>query len=339
MSSDAYRAAGVHRNTAAEAKKLIGQHARSTFTSGVLGDIGGFGSLFQVQGFKDPVLVSHTDGVGTKLLVGALMGQFDTLGEDLVHHCVNDILTTGARPLFFLDYIGMGSLVPERVEALVKGMARACRRIDCALIGGETAEMPGLYHGDDLDVVGFVVGAVERSEVLDGHTVQEGDVLIGLPSSGLHTNGFSLVRQIFGIDDNPDVLFQEFPELGTTLGEALLAPHRCYYPSLGPLRRYIKAMAHITGGGFPDNVPRVFPDKFRARINLGSWKPPGLFRLIQDRGQVDQDEMYRVFNMGMGMVLMAGVEEATSIQAALPDARIIGQIEERGDGDAVVFSA
>ena len=339
MSSHAYRAAGVHRDAAAEAKELIGQHARSTFTPGVLGDIGGFGSLFQVQGFKDPVLVSHTDGVGTKLRVGALMGQFDTLGEDLVHHCVNDILTTGAKPLFFLDYIGMGSLVPERVEALVKGMARACRRIDCALVGGETAEMPGVYQGDDLDVVGFVVGAVERGDILDGHTVQDGDALIGLPSSGLHTNGFSLVRRIFEVDDNPEVLFQEFPELGTTLGEALMAPHRCYYPSLAPLLRYIKAMAHITGGGFIDNVPRVFPGRFRARFNLGSWKPPGLFRLIQDRGQVDRDEMYRVFNMGIGMVLVAGVEEATSIQAALPDALIIGQIEERGDGDAVVFAA
>ncbi len=339
MSSHAYQAAGVDRDAAAQAKELVTEHARTTFTPGVLSDIGGFGSLFQIQGFKDPVLVSHTDGVGTKLRVGALLGRYDTLGEDLVHHCVNDIFTTGAKPLFFLDYIGMGALAPERVEALVGGMARACRRIECALIGGETAEMPGLYHGDDLDVVGFAVGAVERNLVIDGSRVQAGDLLLGMPSSGLHTNGFSLARHVLGIDSNPDVLSQEFPELGATLGEALMASHRCYYPVLAPVLKHINAMAHITGGGFWENVPRVFPPRFRARFNAGAWETPPIFKLIQEQGEVSTEEMYRVFNMGIGMVVAAGVEDAASIQAAVPEACVIGEVEERGDGASVVFAS
>ena len=339
MSSQAYRAAGVDRDAAAQVKELISQQVRATFTPGVLGDIGGFGSLFQVRGFTDPVLVSHTDGVGTKLRIGALMGRFDTLGEDVVHHCVNDILTTGARPLFFLDYIAMGKLVPQRLEALVRGMAQACRSLDCALIGGETAEMPGVYQGEDLDLVGFVVGAVERGDLIDGTDIQAGDLLLGLPSSGLHTNGFSLVRRIFDIDAEPDALSREVPELGTTLGEALLVPHRCYYPALAPVLKHIKGMAHITGGGFIDNVPRVVPGDLAARFNPGAWEVPAIFQLIQEKGAVSEQEMYRVFNMGIGMVLVAGAEGADSIAAAVPEARVIGEVEERGPGERVRFAA
>jgi phosphoribosylformylglycinamidine cyclo-ligase len=329
MSSQTYRTAGVDREAAAEAKERLSRHARSTFTPGVLGDIGGFGSLFRLSGFRDPVLVSHTDGVGTKLRIGALMDRFEGLGEDLVHHCVNDILTTGARPLFFLDYIGTGKLVPQRVERLVQGMAGACRPLGCALIGGETAELPGIYQGDDFDLVGFAVGAVERDELIDGRKIQAGDLLLGLPSSGLHTNGYSLVRRLFDIDAKPGVLSQEFPELGTSLGEALVVPHRCYYLDLAPVMGHVKGMAHITGGGFTENVPRVLPPNLAARFRLGAWGVPPIFHLIQERGSVSQEEMFRVFNMGIGMVLVAGPQGASAIQAAVPQARVIGQVEER----------
>ena len=339
MSTEAYRAAGVDRTAASRAKERIGHHARTTFTPGVLGDIGGFGSLFQVTGFQEPVLVSHTDSVGTKVRVGAALGRYDGLGEDIVHHCTNDILTTGARPLFFLDYIGTGKIEPQQVEALVEGMARACRDLGCALIGGETAELPGLYQGDDLDLVGFVVGAVERKEIIDGSRVQAGDLLVGLPSSGLHTNGFSLVRRIFDIDANPAVLAQQPPELDTSLGDALLVPHRSYYRTLEPVLKQVKAMAHITGGGLVENVPRVLPDGLAARFDTGAWTVPPLFRLIQERGAVSDDEMYRVFNMGVGMVVIAGREGAAAIQAKAPEAQIIGEMVERKNGAPVVLAS
>ena len=228
MASNAYRQAGVDRDAAGSAKERIFSLARSTFTEGVLGDIGAFGALYKVSGYRDPVLVAHTDGVGTKLRVASLMGRYDTVGEDIVHHCTNDIFTCGAQPLFFLDYMGMGALATEKVEQLMVGLSRACKGLGCALIGGETAEMPGMYHGEDVELVGFVVGAVEREGVVDGSGIRAGDALLGLPSSGLHTNGYSLVRRVFGIDDDPTVLDVRHDELGATLGEALLVPHRSY---------------------------------------------------------------------------------------------------------------
>ena len=333
--SQTYRAAGVDRDASTAVKQRIARAARTTFTPDVVGDIGGFGSLYRLSGFKDPVLVSHTDSVGTKVRVGALFGRYDTLGEDIVHHCVNDIFTCGAKPLFFLDYIAMGKLAPEKVEALVLGMVRACRAIDCSLIGGETAEMPGIYQGEDAEVVGFVVGAVERDALLDGADVRTGDVLLGLPSSGLHTNGFSLVRQVFDIDREPGVLQREVPELGVTLGESLLVPHRCYYPLVAPSLGHIKAMAHITGGGLLENVPRVLPENTAAHFRAGAWEVPPIFRFIQEQGRVAEEEMYRVFNMGIGMVLVVGPESVAPIQAKVPEARVIGEVVDASGRERV----
>ncbi|MBI2165738.1 MAG: phosphoribosylformylglycinamidine cyclo-ligase [Chloroflexi bacterium] len=337
MRGEAYKAAGVDRDAAARAKKLIARHARTTFTSGVVGDIGFFGSLFQVKGFQDPVLVSHTDGVGTKLKIAHWMDSYETVGMDVVNHCINDIFTCAARPLFFLDYIGTGKVVPERVERLAAGMAQACREAGCALIGGETAELPGLYQGDDFDLVGFVVGAVERNKIIDGSAIQEGDVLLGIPSSGLHTNGYSLVRRVFHLDTDQRPLRKHYADLGCTLGEALIAPHRCYYPLLEPALPYIKGMAHITGGGFLENVPRILPKGLSARFHTGAWEVPPIFRLIQQAGDVGEREMFRVFNMGIGMVVACEPGKETTGQAQVPEARVIGEIIATGDQDSVIL--
>ncbi|MSP79095.1 MAG: phosphoribosylformylglycinamidine cyclo-ligase [Dehalococcoidia bacterium] len=327
-----YAEAGVDRDLAGEAKRRIAKLARTTFTSSVVGDIGFFGSAFKVTGFQDPVLVSHTDGVGTKLKIAVQMGKLETIGEDSVHAVVNDILTCGARPLFFLDYMGWGKVTPDRVEAVAKGLARACKALDCALIGGETAEMPGTYQEDDFDLVGFVVGAVERDQLIDGSHIQVGDVLLGVPSSGLHTNGYSLVRKIFDTDQNPSVLRKRFPELGSTLGEALLIPHRSYESVVRPAMRYIKGMAHITGGGLLENTPRVLPEGVAATFDTKTWEVPPLFHLIQKLGKVERREMYRVFNMGIGMVLVVGERDVAAAQRAIPEARVIGKtVKQRGN--------
>jgi phosphoribosylformylglycinamidine cyclo-ligase len=330
-----YKDAGVDRDAAALAKDLIRRHARSTFTPGVVGDIGFFGAFFRLQGFRDPILVSHTDGVGTKLRIAALMGRFEEVGQDVVNHCVNDIFTCGARPLFFLDYMAFGRLVPERVEALARGMARACRAAGCALIGGETAELPGIYRNDDFDLVGFIVGAVERDALLTGQGIRKGDVLLGIPSSGLHTNGYSLVRRIFRIEEDPSVLARWVPEVGRTLGDALLVPHRLYYPLLVPLLPYAKGMAHITGGGLVENVPRILPQGLGARFHLGAWEVPPLFRLIQREGRVEEAEMFRVFNMGIGMVVTVAPTAVDTARRALPEALPIGEVVE---GEGVSFA-
>jgi len=244
---DTYASAGVSIDVAAKAKELIGKHARSTLRPEVLSGFGFFGGLFEFEGYQQPVLVSSVDGVGTKLKIASALDKHDTIGIDLVNHCVNDILTSGAEPLFFLDYIAMGKLLPEPVESIAKGLAQACHEVGCALIGGETAEMPGLYAGGDYDLVGFIVGVVEKDKLIMGKTIAMGDTIIGLASSGLHTNGYSLVRKIFG--ETKSVLNTHYPELGRTLGEELLEPHRCYYQQLKPLLPVIKGMAHITGGG------------------------------------------------------------------------------------------
>jgi phosphoribosylformylglycinamidine cyclo-ligase len=337
MSTEAYRTAGVNRDAANQVKDRIALHARSTFTPGVLGEIGGFGSLFQITGFQEPILVSHTDSVGTKVKVAAALGNYAGLGTDIVHHCTNDILTTGAKPLFFLDYIGTGKVEINQIEALVGGMVQACRELECALIGGETAELPGLYQGDDLDLVGFVVGAVEKADLIDNSRIQAGDLLLGLPSSGLHTNGFSLVRRIFHIDTNPAVLNLQPPALTMSLGASLITPHRSYYRTLEPVLGMIKGMAHITGGGLIENVPRILQENLAARIDIGSWEIPSLFHLIQESGAVDQEEMFRVFNMGVGMVVVVGKEEATTVKAKVLEARVIGEIVERKNGAPVML--
>ena len=317
-----YAAAGVNIGLAAKAKELIGQQARTTHRPEVLSGVGFFGGLFEFKGYEQPVLVSSVDGVGTKLKIASALNKHNTIGVDLVNHCVNDILTCGAEPLFFLDYIAMGKLVPEQVEAIAQGLAQACREVGCALIGGETAEMPGLYTGEDYDLVGFIIGVVEKSNLIVGETIVAGDIIIGLPSSGLHTNGYSLVRKIFSVKQ----LKKHYPEFGRTLGEELLEPHRCYYHQLKSLLPLVKGIAHITGGGLMDNVPRVLPQGLAARFNSQAWTIPLIFRFIQQRGNVAWGEMYRVFNMGIGMVLICSPEVVDQIKEQLPEAKVIGEV-------------
>ena len=270
------------------------------------------------------MLVSSVDGVGTKLKIASALARHDTIGIDLVNHGVNDILTCGAEPLFFLDYIAMGKLVPEQAEAIVQGLAKACREVGCALIGGETAEMPGLYAGKDYDLVGFIIGVVEKEKIMTGKTIAAGDTIIGLPSSGLHTNGYSLVRKLFG--ENKSALDAYYPELGKTLGETLLEPHRSYYKQMKPLLPLIKGMAHITGGGLIGNVPRVLPKGVTAQFHSQAWKVPPIFELIQKQGKVAQDEMYCVFNMGIGMVAICSPDNAEKLTKKLSGAKVIGEV-------------
>ncbi|MDP2729245.1 MAG: phosphoribosylformylglycinamidine cyclo-ligase [Dehalococcoidales bacterium] len=332
---DTYSKAGVDIDAAARAKELISKLARSTFRPEVLGGTGFFGGLFEFQGYKEPVLVSSVDGVGTKLKIASALARYDTVGIDIVNHCVNDILTCGAEPLFFLDYIAMGKLVPEKVEAIVQGLTKACLKVGCALIGGETAEMPGIYAGEDYDLVGFIVGAVEKEKIITGKTIQAGDAIIGLPSSGLHTNGYSLVRRIFG--ETRPALEKHYPELGRTLGEELLEPHRCYYQQLKPLLPDIKGIAHITGGGLIGNVPRILPEGLAAQFHRGKWTIPPIFQLIQQKGNVDQEEMFRVFNMGVGMVLICSPDNADQLTKALPESHIVGEVvKQRGEARVVI---
>ncbi len=322
----AYATAGVDIDAADKAKELIKQHARSTFRPEVLTDIGLFGGMFQFQNYKNPVLVSSVDGVGTKLKIAALLNKHDTVGIDLVNHCINDILCCGAEPLFFLDYIAMGKLLPQKVAKIVSGLAQACRQSGCALIGGETAEMPGMYHGDDYDLAGFIIGVVDRNKILDGRKIAAGDVLLGLPSSGLHTNGYSLVRRVFGIDKDAAPLKVIYPGLKRSLGAELLEPHRCYYPQLKPAMPRIKGLAHITGGGITGNLPRILPPGLGAQINKKAWTVPPIFSLIQKQGRIVHAEMYRVFNMGIGMIIVCSPQQADKVRAALPGARIIGKV-------------
>jgi phosphoribosylformylglycinamidine cyclo-ligase len=300
----------------------------------VLAELGFFGGLFELKGYHNPVLVSSIDGVGTKLKIASALAKHDTIGIDLVNHCVNDILTCGAEPLFFLDYIAMGKLVPQQVEAIAKGLAQACREVGCALIGGETAEMPGLYAGKDYDLVGFIIGVVEKEKIIMGKTIAVGDFIIGLPSSGLHTNGYSLVRKIFG--ETASALNAYYPELGRTLGEELLEPHRCYYHQLKPLLPLIKGMAHITGGGLIGNVPRVLPKGLTAKFDGTAWTVPPIFQLIRQQGNVAQNEMYRVFNMGIGMVVICSPENVSQLTQALPEAKIIGEVVKQKEATVVI---
>lgn len=336
--NNAYRAAGVDISSADKAKRLIKRLARSTFTPSVLSEIGFFGGLFQIKGYKNPVIVASTDGVGTKLKIASLLNKHDTVGIDLVNHCVNDVLTCGASPLFFLDYIAMGKLQPQKVAGIVSGIATACKSAGCALIGGETAEMPGMYQGDDYDLVGFIVGAMEKTDIIDGRSISEDDILLGLPSSGLHTNGYSLVRKVFNIADDPSPLHTHYPELCRTLGEELLVPHRCYYQELRPVLYLVKGLAHITGGGFEGNIPRVLPQGLAVQIDKKAWEVPPIFKLVQRLGKVSDSEMYRVFNMGIGMVIFCSPEKAREILKRLPEAKKIGKvIPSRGHKCSIIF--
>ena len=334
---EAYAKAGVDIKAADKAKELVKRLARSTSRPEVLTDIGLFGGMFQLTGYTEPVLVSSVDGVGTKLKIASYLDKHDTVGIDIVNHCVNDILTCGASPLFFLDYIAMGKLVPEKVQSIVSGIARACKNLGCALIGGETAEMPGIYQANDYDLVGFIVGVVEKANILRGNTIVSDDIILGLPSSGLHTNGYSLVRQVFGIDNNPSSLQVLYTELKRTLGKELLEPHRCYYSEIKPVLPMIKGLAHITGGGFEGNIPRILPQGLATQINKDAWHIPPIFRLIQERGKVQEAEMYRVFNMGIGMAVICSPQHVAEVTAALPEAQKIGKvIETRGNKRVIV---
>jgi phosphoribosylformylglycinamidine cyclo-ligase len=311
-----YKAAGVDINAGNETVRRIKSIARATFTSGVLSEIGSFGGLFRLdrERYQEPVLVSSADGVGTKLKVAFMTGRHDTVGGDLVNHCVNDILVQGAEPLFFLDYLATGRLLPAVAEQVITGVARACLENGCALIGGETAEMPGFYADGEYDIAGFIVGVVEQSKVIDGRAILPGDVLIALPSAGLHTNGCSLARRVFfeAAGWKADTFT---PELGTTIGEALLAPHRSYLSTVRPLmeRDLIKGMAHITGGGVTENLPRTLPEGCAADVDLQSWSVPPIFRLLQQRGGITPPEMFRAFNMGVGLVMVCAARDAERV--------------------------
>jgi phosphoribosylformylglycinamidine cyclo-ligase len=327
-----YRDAGVDITAADEAKARIKALARGTFNASVLSEIGSFGGMFRpdLGRYEDPVLVASTDGVGTKIQVAIAAGVHDTVGYDIVAHCVNDILVQGASPLFFLDYIALGKMDPLRVEQIVAGIVRGCTEFSCPLIGGETAEMPGTYAADDYDLAGFIVGIVDRSRALTGEGVREGDVLIGLPSSGLHTNGYTLARKVL-FDVMGLRVDTRRPELGATVGEALLAPHRAYLAALEPLieRKKIRALAHITGGGFPGNIPRVLPTGLGARIRRSAWTVPPLFLLIQKGGSIPDEEMLRTFNMGIGMVVVVAPADLHDVEHSL---------ERRGETSFVIGS-
>jgi phosphoribosylformylglycinamidine cyclo-ligase len=338
--TSAYKSAGVDIDAQERGLTRVKELARATFTPGVLTEIGSFGGLFrpELAGLREPVLVASADGVGTKLMVARLAGDYSTVGRDLVNHCVNDILVQGALPLFFLDYLGAGALAPERMVELVRGVADGCRQNGCALLGGETAEMPGFYQPGDYELVGFIVGLVDRPHVLDGSRVTAGSVLVGLPSAGLHTNGYSLARRIvferlrLRIDERAPWAPQQ------RIGEALLAPHLSYLAPLAPLLRHpaLRAMAHVTGGGLTDNLPRVLPAGTHAEIRVGSWEVPEIFHFLQEQGGVETEEMFRVFNMGLGMVLVvdpAGLREVLGeLRRSGQRSSVIGTVQEGGSG-------
>ncbi|WP_027363293.1 phosphoribosylformylglycinamidine cyclo-ligase [Desulfotruncus alcoholivorax] len=332
-----YADAGVNIDAGNRAVELMKKSVQSTFRPGVLKGIGGFGGLFQldVKDYREPVLVSGTDGVGTKLRVAFIANKHDTIGIDAVAMCVNDILTLGAEPLFFLDYLAVGRLEPEKAAQIVAGVAEGCRQAGCALIGGETAEMPDFYSDEEYDIAGFAVGVVEKDKIIDGKSIIPGDVLIGLPSSGLHSNGYSLARRVL-LDNNMETE-QVRKALGCSIIEEMLRPTRIYVPLVLPLVKTgrIKGIAHITGGGLLENVPRILPEGTSVCIKTGAWEKPAVFQLIAEEGPVEKLEMYRVFNMGIGMVLVVGAAEANRVveelQSQGEDARIIGNVT-KGNG-------
>ena len=340
MVGSSYRDAGVDIDEGRRAVELIGRAAASTTTAAVLGGVGGFASLFRFDPsvYPDPVLVSSTDGVGTKLKVAIGLGRHDTIGIDLVNHCINDVAVTGADPLFFLDYLAVGSLRAEVAAQIMSGVASACAAAGVALVGGETAEMRDLYAADDYDLAGFIVGAVSRSDIIDGARVRAGDAVLGLPSSGLHTNGYALVRRVF-----PEHEWSAEPsglELGRPLADELLAPHRSYLDEIRILRRGlrdaaddVRALAHITGGGWIENIPRTLPQELGAEIRLGSWSVPRIFSLLQQRADIEDAEMVRTFNLGIGLTVVVAAHLLDAARRLLPEAMHLGTIVEVADGE------
>jgi len=337
-----YRSSGVDINLGNELVQRVKQLAQRTFTTGVLSDIGSFGGLFQInpEAFREPVLVASADGVGTKLKVAFLADRHDTVGIDLVNHCVNDILVQGARPLFFLDYLSMGRLSPDISTAVIEGVANGCCLNGCALLGGETAEMPGFYSDNEYDLAGFIVGIVSRERLIDGREIHPGDLIVGLPSSGLHTNGYSLARQIVFDTLNLNVN-SEINELGTTIGEELLRSHRSYVSTVSPLldAGLVKGLAHITGGGLTENVPRALPVGTAARLVRQTWTVPSVFHFLQDAGQVPEEDMYRTFNMGIGLIIVVDRKSLDSVWSVLAtteekNAVLVGEVIE-GDQKVV----
>ncbi|MEO0115998.1 MAG: phosphoribosylformylglycinamidine cyclo-ligase [candidate division WOR-3 bacterium] len=327
-----YKDAGVDIDRLNILKKKIGKEVKKTFSPAVLSGIGLFGSLYQLSGYKEPVLVSSVDGVGTKLLIAQMMERHNTVGEDLVNHSVNDILTLGAKPLFFLDYIAFSEIEDKVLKEIFIGLRRACQKNKVSLVGGETAQMPGIYPKGVYDLVGFIVGVVEKKKMITGKKIKEGDLVLGLPSNGLHTNGYSLVRKIlleeknFRLDDSP------FP-LRNELGDELLRVHKSYLKEVSPFLSLIKGIAHITGGGFYENIKRILPEGVSVFIKKGSWQIPEIFRLIQDAGSIPDEEMYRVFNMGIGMVLFVAKENLRRIKSK--GLKVIGEVK-KGKGEVVI---
>ena len=326
---DAYRQSGVDLGRMDALKERIRGLAASTHGPEVIDGGGAFAGLYQLGGAVGPVLVASADGVGTKLKIAAQLGHFESIGRDLVSLNVNDILTKGARPLFFLDYVAFSSADSQSLDSLLRGIAWGCREAQCALIGGETAQMPQVYADGDLDLAGFVVGAVERERLLEPSLVREGDVLLGLPSNGLHTNGFSLVRRVFNTDADPTALFRRFDGLKHQLGEELLRHHRCYWPMLSPVLELLHGLAHITGGGLPGKLPAALPDDLAADIDTASWTPPPVFALLRREGLLSAAEMFRVFNMGLGMVAICPESNVSAVCDKIPDAIPVGRVVRR----------
>lgn len=338
-----YADAGVDIEAANRFVARLREITRVTHRPEVLAGVGPFAGLFRLGGYRDPVLVSSTDSVGTKVKLAALLDRFDTVGVDCVNQNVNDVITTGAEPLFFLDYLASATLTEDQKTAIVRGVADACRAAGCALIGGETADMPDLYAPGDFDLVGFVVGVVERAVLVDGSRIRAGDALLALPSSGLHTNGYSLARRVFGVGVGGDPreerarLERLEPSLGMSLGEALLAPHRAYWPAVRPALPKLKGIAHITQGGLSENVARVLPEDLGARIERSAWRVPPLFELIQRAGNVPEAEMWRVYNMGLGLVLVCDASDVEAVRALLPDALVVGEVTPARERQARVM--
>lgn len=339
--SESYKAAGVDVTAGYKGVQLMKKAVQETYTSAVISDIGGFGGLYapQIKGMEEPILVSGTDGVGTKLKLAFLMDKHDTIGEDCVAMCANDVICTGASPMFFLDYMALGKNIPEKVATIVAGVAEGCKKANCSLVGGETAEMPGFYPEDEYDLAGFCVGVVDKKKIIDSKTIEVGDKVIGLKSSGVHSNGFSLVRKVF--DVNKENLSEYAPELGMTVGEALLAPTKIYVkPILKLLEEVkVKGISHITGGGFYENMPRMLREGVSLKINKDSYEVPAVFKLIESRGNIPERDMYNTFNMGIGMAVIVPANEVEKAIDILKDAGeeayLIGEVVE-GNKEVII---
>ena len=337
-SAGSYRQSGVDLDRMDELKDRIRGLAASTHGPEVIEGGNSFAGLFQMGEEGSPVLVASTDGVGTKLKIAAQLGHFESIGRDLVTLNVNDILTKGARPLFFLDYVAFSDVDTQALDSLVRGIAWGCREAQCALIGGETAQMPGVYADGEMDLAGFVVGVVDRKSLLEPGNVQEGDRLLGIPSSGLHTNGYSLVRRVFNTDDDPAALFRHYDGLRHQLGEELLQYHRSYYPMLAPALGLLHGLAHITGGGLPGKLPAVLPEVLAARIDASAWARPAIFDVLQRQGDISDEEMFRVFNMGLGMVAVCPEGSVEPFRQLIPEAIIVGEVIRRDSEEQVFLS-